>query len=90
MSTERANSVLLRRHGSAVGSEDKLVACERFYAEHGLPVRYQISPASQPHGLDRLLSDRGYTPGSPTAVQTCDLKQLSRNIARPGSTGTST
>jgi N-acetylglutamate synthase len=72
--TKRANSVLARRHGPDVGVEARLAACERFYTERGLPIRFQITPASQPHALCDLLVARGYTPGSPTAVQTCRLE----------------
>jgi N-acetylglutamate synthase len=74
LGTKRANSVLARWHGRGAGVEAKLAACERFYAERGLPVRFQITPASQPHALYDVLVARGYTPGSPTAVQTCRLE----------------
>lgn len=86
LSVKRANSVLPRRHGPADGVEAKLAACERFYEERGLLVRFQVSPASQPHALDELLIDRGYTPGSTTAVQTCDLGQLPDCDGGPGTT----
>jgi GNAT superfamily N-acetyltransferase len=86
LSVKRANSVLPRRHGPADGMEAKLAACERFYEERGLLVRFQISPASQPHALDELLIDRGYTPGSPTAVQTCGLERLDQADDAPGPT----
>jgi len=84
--TKRANSVLPRRHPPDEGIEGKLAACEQFYEERGLPVRYQISPASRPAGLEELLVDRGYTASAPTAVQTCDLERLRRGPAAPEAT----
>ena len=49
---------------------------ERFYADRELPARYQVSPASQPHGLEHALRRRGYEPEAPTAVARCDLASI--------------
>jgi N-acetylglutamate synthase len=76
LSTKRANSVLARTHGRGIDLESKLSAVEGFYGELPVPVRYQISPASQPHLLEAQLLARGYTTDSPTAVRTCPLRAL--------------
>ena len=68
--------MLARTHGRQIDLESKLSAVESFYGELAVPVRYQITPASQPHLLEALLLARGYTTDSPTAVQTCPLRAL--------------
>jgi N-acetylglutamate synthase len=71
--TKRANSVLARDHRSGDSLGSCLDAVERFYAERDLPARFQLCPASQPIGLERVLLDRGYRAGAATAVQTAEL-----------------
>ena len=47
--TRRTNSVLAIQHDHAIEAGDDIVASldavEEFYGEHGLPARFQISPA---------------------------------------------
>ncbi len=76
LATKRANSVWPRGHDREDEFEANLASVERFYWSRGLPARYQVSPAAQPAGLERALLRRGYTVGTPTAVQRCDLAAL--------------
>lgn len=81
--TKRANSVWPRAHDREHGLEAKLASVERFYSRRGLPARYQISPASLPGGLERVLLRRGYTVGTPTGVQRCDLAAITAERTAP-------
>ena len=56
----RPNSVLANVDDGSLGLEAKIIRAEAFYAFHGLKTRFQLSPASQPEGLDALLATRGY------------------------------
>jgi len=78
LTTKRANSVYPQRHTPADWLEEKIIRCERVYGDHGLPTRFQISPASQPETLTTALIGRGYAPLDPTLVQTCSLDRLRR------------
>jgi ribosomal protein S18 acetylase RimI-like enzyme len=55
---------------------EKIVAAEAFYASHGQPAIFQISPAAQPGDLDTLLAARGYAHHAPTLVQTTSLVDI--------------
>jgi len=76
LAARRANSVWPRRHSNAQDLDEKFAAVERFYADRELPARYQVSPASQPYGLEHALRQRGYMPEAPTAVARCDLASI--------------
>lgn len=54
LATKRVNSVWPRAHDRYPELEAKLALAERFYSR-GVPARHQISPASQPSGLERVL-----------------------------------
>jgi ribosomal protein S18 acetylase RimI-like enzyme len=51
-------------------------ALERWYADRGLPGRVQLTPASQPAGLDDLLATRGWVVDAPSGVWTAPLSDL--------------
>lgn len=57
--SRRGNSVLAERAGRDPLTA-KLARVERFYRRRGLPPRFQLSPASEPAGLDAALDARGY------------------------------
>ncbi|MCZ7528677.1 MAG: hypothetical protein M5U14_21275 [Acidimicrobiia bacterium] len=57
---ERANSVVPLAHHGRTPIDDKLAVVEECYRHAGRPVRYQISPASQPADLDDRLEVAGY------------------------------
>ncbi|HZQ81154.1 MAG TPA: GNAT family N-acetyltransferase [Gaiellaceae bacterium] len=71
--TGRANSVLPNEPGRLPLNE-KIDRVERWYAERGLPVRFQLTDASLPAGLDDALAARGYVvPQQPVCVETAPL-----------------
>ncbi len=55
----RPNSVLAN-FDDGTEIEAKITQAEAFYAAYGLKARFQLSPASQPQGLDEILAARGY------------------------------
>src|ERR1700744_3316849 len=57
--TGRANSVLPNAPGTLPVAE-KIERAEEGYAERGLPVRFQLTAAALPEGLDDTLAARGY------------------------------
>jgi GNAT superfamily N-acetyltransferase len=71
--TRRANSVWPRDDGGAIPIFEKLARVEEFYRDRGLPVLYQLSPASKPAELDSLLEELDYAREAPTLVQAADL-----------------
>jgi GNAT superfamily N-acetyltransferase len=77
--TGRANSVWPNLSENLLTLEEKVQTVEAFYAYHGLPARYQVSPACQPPHLDQALAERDYTLFSPTCVQTVRLHTLLAN-----------
>jgi N-acetylglutamate synthase len=58
--TGRANSAWPRRHDGGIPLGDKIAGVEAFYRERGLRPKVQLSPASEPQGLDGELAERGY------------------------------
>jgi N-acetylglutamate synthase len=76
--TRRANSVWPHGSVAALDLAEALVQVETFYADQGLPARYQISPATQPAELDQILAERGYAAVAHTAVQTTELATILR------------
>ncbi len=56
----RPNSVLANFDDGSLEIGNKIVQAQAFYAFYGLKARFQLSPASQPDGLDELLAARGY------------------------------
>jgi ribosomal protein S18 acetylase RimI-like enzyme len=67
--TGRANSVWPRRAGGTLSTDEKIETAEAFYRERGLAPRFQLSPASEPAGLDGVLEARGYDRSAPTTIQ---------------------
>lgn len=80
----RANSVLpLDSDDTPVGPRIERV--ERFYADLGLPARYQLSRAAAPSDLDAVLEERGYRYDAPVVVLTADTAAVSERT-EPGDT----
>lgn len=71
-----AGSVL--PHGDPVpaGLPDRIRSAEEFYAGHGAPARFQISPGACPDGLDAALAGRGYRAGSPMSLQSAPTARV--------------
>jgi ribosomal protein S18 acetylase RimI-like enzyme len=74
--TNRANSVLACDVVGPRSLEDRIDLVEQFYRERGQPARFQITPISQPEGLDDALAARGYERYAPVQVQTASASQV--------------
>jgi GNAT superfamily N-acetyltransferase len=79
----RANDGLNRRVNSVFPDAavrtplaDHIAEAEAFYRAHGLPPRFQISPATLPADLDRVLADRGYVVESGVDIMIADTAAL--------------
>jgi GNAT superfamily N-acetyltransferase len=70
----RANSVWPRETLGARPLAERIDRAEAFYAARGLPVRFQISPASQPPALEASLSARSYAVHTPTDVMVAPIR----------------
>lgn len=58
------------RLGEAIG------AAERWYADRGLPARFQLTDRHAPEGLDAVLAGRGYAHAGPTTVMLAEAAAL--------------
>jgi GNAT superfamily N-acetyltransferase len=65
--THRGNSVWVDGLAGPSSLEERIEAAERFYAEHGQPALFQVTPLAPP-GLDQALAARGYARETPTLV----------------------
>jgi GNAT superfamily N-acetyltransferase len=74
----RSNSTL-PHGGDDVGIEARIGMVEDFYRHRELPVRFQMSPAALPDGLDDVLETRGYEIEEPTLVL---VAETARVVAR--------
>jgi ribosomal protein S18 acetylase RimI-like enzyme len=86
--TGRANSVnpLL---SSSLPVEEKIAHCEREYAARGIGIRFRLTDAMQPAGLENVLEAHGYHDVfNETDVQVCDLQAnpVQRSASFHGST----
>jgi N-acetylglutamate synthase len=72
----RRNRSVWSRGGGAEGLAERIARAEAWYAERGLPARFQLTPASRPDGLERALAQRGYVVDGPSAVWVGDLAPL--------------
>jgi N-acetylglutamate synthase len=75
----RSNSVT--PNGDVPDLDAAIAAVEAFYRERELPVRFQISPAALPSGLDDELAARGYAIEAPVVIGVADTATV---IARVG------
>jgi GNAT superfamily N-acetyltransferase len=73
---KRARSINTIGAGSLPLGE-KLEHCTRFYAQHGLPCLFRITPFSLPSNLDRELDAAGFGAFQDTRVMTLDLARAS-------------
>jgi GNAT superfamily N-acetyltransferase len=56
----------------------RVAAAEKFYASHGAPARFQVSPGVCPVGLDAVLAERGYQRHSVMSVQVAPTAHVQR------------
>ena len=77
----RSNSAL--PHGGDSGAlETRIAMVGDFYRHRGLPVRFQMSPAALPEGLDDVLETHGYDIEEPTLVLTADTARVVEHTRR--------
>ena len=71
----RSNSTL-PHGGDRFGLETRIGMVEDFYRHRELPVRFQMSPAALPEGLDDVLEARGYEIEEPTLVLVAETARV--------------
>ena len=81
--TRRGNSVWPGAATGPLSLEARIEASVAFYAERGAPPRVQLTPASQPAGLDAALAGRGWEHEAGVSIQTAPAARLARG-AEPG------
>ena len=74
--TGRANSAWPRRTCGGLTLEDRIDRLEAWYRERGLPPKVQLSPASEPGGLDEELERRGWERSSDVLIETADASAV--------------
>jgi len=86
--TGRANSAWPRRAGGGLTLGDRIRRLEAWYRERGLPPKVQLSPASEPDGLDEELERRGWTRSTDVLIETAEASAVEpdrdvRLVGRP-------
>ncbi len=74
--TRRANSVLPLKNPDAKSLEVALEQVQQFYQEFKLPVRFQMTPTSQPTDLDAFLESTGLITDMRVKVLTAPLANI--------------
>lgn len=77
----RCNSALPYQ-GDRIGLEAHIDGVEQFYRERDMPVRFQMSPAALPAGLDQMLETRHYEIEEPTLVLVADTARVLERTRR--------
>lgn len=77
----RSNSTL-PHGGDSSDLESRIAMVEDFYRHRGLPVRFQMSPAALPDGLDDVLEAHGYEIEEPTLVLTAETARVVEQTRR--------
>lgn len=70
--TGRANSAWPRRDGGELALDERIARLEAWYRDRGLPPKVQVSPASEPAGLDDELGRRGWERSTDVLIETAD------------------
>ncbi|MEK3881657.1 GNAT family N-acetyltransferase [Paenibacillus sp. PL2-23] len=73
--TKRSNSVH-PIYAHTYDLEQKIAYCESFYASHGLPSVFKVTPFAQPGNLDAKLEELGYELVDHTIVKTASLENI--------------
>jgi N-acetylglutamate synthase len=74
--TGRANSTWPRRDGGGLALGDRIARLEAWYRERGLPPKVQLSPASEPAGLDDEFARRGWERSSDVLIETAEASTV--------------
>lgn len=61
--------------------EEMLFTAQTFYEEHGLPPRFQVSPAAAPDALDEILTANGYEIEAPVTMHIADATKIAADAA---------
>lgn len=77
----RSNSTL-PHGGERIGLETRIAMVEDFYRHRELPVRFQMSPAALPEGLDDMLETHGYEIEEPTLVLVAETARVVERTRR--------
>jgi len=72
----RSNSVLTLGGGLGLGLDEKIAIAAEFYERHRLPVRFHVSPASVPAGLDEALAGTGFEIEAPVDLMVADVDAI--------------
>jgi len=70
--TGKANSAWPRRDHRSIPVAEKIAAVEAYYRSRALRPKVQLSPASEPAGLDDELAGRGYERSGEVLIETVD------------------
>ncbi len=62
--------------------DEALEECRRFYIERGLPVRFQLSPAASPYGLDEILAARGFVKEGASLAMSAPISSVVGTLKR--------
>jgi GNAT superfamily N-acetyltransferase len=71
-----ASSVLPHGAADPADLDERIRLVEEFYAEHGAPARFQVSPAASPADLDEALATRGYAKDSPMSLRSATTARV--------------
>lgn len=71
-----ASAVLPHGDDGPSGLPQKISYAERFYAGHGAPPRFQVSPAASSPTLDDALARRGYRLESPMSLRSAPVTRV--------------
>jgi N-acetylglutamate synthase len=71
----RCNSVF-PNSGTGTLSDERLEVVAAFYRDRRLPVRYQMSPAARPSGLEQRLAGAGYDVEAPVDILVADTRDV--------------
>lgn len=67
--TRRGNSAFAASADETIGIVERIERARHFYHERGRPAFVQITPASEPAGIDAALAERGWEVESPVSIQ---------------------
>lgn len=78
-----SGAVLAHDTSDGMGLAEHIELAERFYAQRGAAVLFQVCPGCPPD-LDRMLADRGYRWDCPVSLQTMDVEEPDETHPAPG------
>ena len=81
-SSHRRSRSVWGRAGEDGDLDERIARAEEWYASHGLPARFQLTPATRPAGLEPELAERGYEFDCPSGVWIGELGALPADGAR--------